>query len=213
MSGSFGLQPLLGKTLAIIGDARLSARADQTVIVEHLLALVGQDPIEVYRKNKPTVTAAPSARIVLVSNDLPSLQDPALAMAGRMLLLNMARSFSGQEDIEHDPGRKLPRDGIIEEVESCLPLQLADHVVRNARLGASLRVAAAGYTENRTLPGMMLIRGDEGQGPCRPENVARYHPWRRRRTSCLFQAIPTTGRWWPKQSKGCSRALGSTSKT
>lgn len=99
LSGSFGLQPLLGKTLAIIGDARLSARADQAVIVEHLLALVGEDPIEVNRKNKATVTAAPSARIVLVSNELPRLQDTALALAGRVLLLNMTRSFYGNEDV------------------------------------------------------------------------------------------------------------------
>jgi len=40
---NFGLQPLLGKTLAVIGDARLGGRADLPQITERLLSISGED--------------------------------------------------------------------------------------------------------------------------------------------------------------------------
>jgi putative DNA primase/helicase len=40
---NFGLQPLIGKPLAVISDARLSGRADQHVIAERLLSISGED--------------------------------------------------------------------------------------------------------------------------------------------------------------------------
>jgi putative DNA primase/helicase len=43
LATSFGLWPLLGRTVAIIPDARLSGRADATVITERLLSISGED--------------------------------------------------------------------------------------------------------------------------------------------------------------------------
>lgn len=38
LAESFGLSPLIGKPLAIIGDARLSARSDRSAVTERLLS-------------------------------------------------------------------------------------------------------------------------------------------------------------------------------
>ena len=48
---NFGLQPLIGKRLAIISDARLGGRADQQAIAERLLSITGEDAITTDRKN------------------------------------------------------------------------------------------------------------------------------------------------------------------
>jgi putative DNA primase/helicase len=49
LSGDFGLAPLLGKSLAVVSDARLSGR-NSSVVVERLLAISGEDTITVNRK-------------------------------------------------------------------------------------------------------------------------------------------------------------------
>jgi hypothetical protein len=48
----FGLQEMIGKNVASVGDARLSGRSDQSVIVSRLLSISGEDPIDVERKNR-----------------------------------------------------------------------------------------------------------------------------------------------------------------
>jgi len=45
LSSEFGLQPLIGKLAAIIGDARLSGKVDHQVIVERLLSISGEDEL------------------------------------------------------------------------------------------------------------------------------------------------------------------------
>lgn len=42
-----GWRPLIGKQLAVISDARLSARVDQQIIVERLLAITGEDTLTI----------------------------------------------------------------------------------------------------------------------------------------------------------------------
>ena len=43
LSTNFGLQPLIGRPLALISDARLSTKADAKVVVERLLSISGED--------------------------------------------------------------------------------------------------------------------------------------------------------------------------
>jgi putative DNA primase/helicase len=95
---NFGLWPLLGKSLAIISDARLSGRADQQVIVERLLSISGEDELTIDRKNLEPVTCKLNTRIVTASNELPRLTDSSGALAGRLVLLQMTESFFGKED-------------------------------------------------------------------------------------------------------------------
>src|SRR5262249_12290015 len=40
---NFGLQPLLGKTVALISDARISGRTDSSLVAERLLSISGED--------------------------------------------------------------------------------------------------------------------------------------------------------------------------
>jgi P4 family phage/plasmid primase-like protien len=95
---NFGLWPLLDKTLAIISDARLSGRSDAAVIVERLLSISGEDAQTVDRKNMRPVTAKLAVRFVILTNELPRLNDPSGALVGRMVLLRQMKSWYGKED-------------------------------------------------------------------------------------------------------------------
>jgi putative DNA primase/helicase len=94
----FGLQPFLNKLLAIIPDARLSGRADQACVVERLLSITGEDAQEVDRKHRDSISVKLTARVVLVSNELPRLTDASGAFPSRAMILRTLRSFYGQED-------------------------------------------------------------------------------------------------------------------
>jgi putative DNA primase/helicase len=94
----FGLWPLLGKSVAVISDARLSGRADQAVIVERILSITGEDAQTIDRKNLLPVTTKLSTRFVIVTNELPRLGDASGALVSRMLLLRTSNSFYGVED-------------------------------------------------------------------------------------------------------------------
>lgn len=98
LSQNFGLWPLLGKTLAIISDARLSGRTDAAVVVERLLSISGEDPLTIDRKNLEPITCKLSARLMVMTNELPRLGDASGAMTSRIVLLHMTQSFYGRED-------------------------------------------------------------------------------------------------------------------
>src|SRR5262249_29592161 len=51
LGGPFGLWSLMGKSLAVINDARLSARTDKGAVLERLLSISGEDNVSVNRKN------------------------------------------------------------------------------------------------------------------------------------------------------------------
>jgi putative DNA primase/helicase len=94
---NFGLWPLIGKRLAVIGDARLSGRTDQAVVTERLLSISGEDALTIDRKNLPPVTVKLPTRIVILTNELPRLSDASGALAGRFLILRLENSFYGRE--------------------------------------------------------------------------------------------------------------------
>jgi putative DNA primase/helicase len=98
LGGNFGLQPLLGKTLAVISDARLSGRTDVAAVVERLLSISGEDAQTVDRKHMAHVTANLPVRFMVLTNELPRLQDASGALVGRLILLRQTRSWYGQED-------------------------------------------------------------------------------------------------------------------
>jgi putative DNA primase/helicase len=97
LAGPFGLQPLLGKTLAIVSDARFRGENTSTV-VERLLCISGEDMITVDRKFLGSVTLKLPTRFVFLSNELPRLMDSSCALAGRFLVLPLTQSFFGRED-------------------------------------------------------------------------------------------------------------------
>jgi len=95
----FGLAPLLGKSLAILGDARIGAHTDQAKIVERVLSLSGEDQITIDLKFRNAVTVRLRTRLLWLSNEVPRLYDSGGALASRFMLLRMTRSFYGQEDM------------------------------------------------------------------------------------------------------------------
>ncbi len=95
---NFGLWPLLGKTLAIISDARLSGRTDIAAVVERLLSISGEDAQTIDRKNLPHVTTTLPVRFMILTNELPRLTDASGALVGRLVILRQTESFYGRED-------------------------------------------------------------------------------------------------------------------
>ncbi len=95
----FGLAPLVGRTVAIIGDARLGGREDQAKVVERLLSISGEDPLSINRKNRDAINVRLRTRVLLLSNELPRLYDTSGALASRFLLLCLSKSFLGSEDV------------------------------------------------------------------------------------------------------------------
>ena len=98
LAESFGLSPLIGKPLAIIGDARLSAKSDRSAVTERLLSISGEDTLSCNRKNNSYWTGQLPTRLVLLTNETPWLTDSSRALAGRFLILHMTESFAGRED-------------------------------------------------------------------------------------------------------------------
>jgi putative DNA primase/helicase len=97
---NFGLQPLIGKPLAIIGDARLGRRGDESDIVERLLSISGEDTLTVDRKFAAPWTGRLTTRLFMLSNETPRLTDASGALASRFIVLRTAESFLGREDHE-----------------------------------------------------------------------------------------------------------------
>jgi putative DNA primase/helicase len=98
LSSNFGLEPLIGKQLAIISDARLGGRTDQAAISERLLSISGEDTITIDRKFRAAWTGRLTTRFMLLTNELPRLTDASGALTGRFIVLNLENSFYGRED-------------------------------------------------------------------------------------------------------------------
>jgi putative DNA primase/helicase len=97
LAGNFGLQPLIGKSLAIVSDARFSGENISTV-VERLLCISGEDAVTVDRKYLPSVTLKLPTRFMFLTNELPRLGDVSGALVGRFVVLHLTESFYGRED-------------------------------------------------------------------------------------------------------------------
>jgi putative DNA primase/helicase len=94
---NFGLAPLIGKTVAVISDARLGER-DAFTVVERLLSVSGEDPLTIDRKYQQAWTGRLPVRFVVLSNELPNLGDASGAIATRFVALTLRKSWLGEED-------------------------------------------------------------------------------------------------------------------
>jgi len=97
LAGQFGLQPLIGKGLAIVSDARFRGQ-HMPVVVERLLCISGEDALTVDRKFLSGVTLKLPTRFMFLTNELPKLTESSGALAGRFLILRFTQSFYGRED-------------------------------------------------------------------------------------------------------------------
>ena len=98
LAANFGLAPLLGKSVAIISNARLSGRTDQSAVVERLLTITGEDALSIDRKYQTAVTTKLPTRFMLLTNELPKLADVSGALSSRFIILTLTESWYGKED-------------------------------------------------------------------------------------------------------------------
>lgn len=99
LAGPFGLQPLVGKLVALVADARLSSRTDGIAVVERLLSISGEDPQDVHRKNISALEGVSlPVRFVVMTNELPNVHDASGALMTRVVLVRMSKTFGGIED-------------------------------------------------------------------------------------------------------------------
>lgn len=98
IGGEFGLQPLIGKQLAIVSDLRLGAKTDQAAVAENLLRISGEDMVTANRKYKKAWSGRLAVRFLIMTNEMPRFADASGALANRFVPLMMRRSFLGKED-------------------------------------------------------------------------------------------------------------------
>lgn len=94
----FGLAPLLGKKVAVVSDARISAKRDLQATVENMLRISGEDSISIDRKHLPAIEERLTARLWVITNLLPGMLDEGGAFASRFLILSHGVSFYDVED-------------------------------------------------------------------------------------------------------------------
>ena len=101
----FGLQPLIGKLVAVIADARLSTKSDKGSLVERILSISGEDTVQIDRKNMTHWEGRLPTRFFIHTNEVPNLADASGAFVNRFIVLTTDASFLGRED--HTLGDKL----------------------------------------------------------------------------------------------------------
>jgi len=109
---SFGLAGLVGKHVALMSDARLPAGSSSMKAMEILLNIVGEDPVDINRKNRDALANHRlNCRFTIATNELPQLPDHSGAMEARLNVIQFPNSFYGKEDfnlreklIEEAPG-------------------------------------------------------------------------------------------------------------
>ena len=103
LSMNFGLEPIIAKPLAIIGDARLSSRTDQAAVAERLLSISGGDMQTIDRKFRQAWSGYLPTRFLMLSNELPAIADSAGALTSRFIVVRFRQSFLGREDHDLEP--------------------------------------------------------------------------------------------------------------
>ncbi len=98
LTTNFGLQDLIGKTLAVVSDARLGAKSNVAALAERLLSISGEDALTIDRKHRVPWTGRLGVRFLLLTNELPRFSDASTALAKRFVILVLTRSFYDQED-------------------------------------------------------------------------------------------------------------------
>ena len=119
LSGEFGLEPLLGKTVAIMGDARAPDK-DASVLMDRLLRISGCDAVDVNRKGIRILSDINlRTRFLIISNEMPNFRDASGAIVGRYHILKATRTIPPE-----DRNGDLDREIIAEELPGILNLAI-----------------------------------------------------------------------------------------
>ena len=99
LTQEMGLEPLIGKRVAIVPDARIGPGANHSALTERLLAISGEDSLSFNRKYKRYWNGRLPVRIVIFSNELPAIRDASGTLVSRFIVLRMVHSWYGREDL------------------------------------------------------------------------------------------------------------------
>ena len=97
-TATFGLEQIIGRSLAIVPDGRLGRDANSAVAVERMLSISGGDSPSIQRKYLSAYRGPTTCRFLILTNELPLLPDASGALASRIVLLRTLKSFLGKED-------------------------------------------------------------------------------------------------------------------
>jgi putative DNA primase/helicase len=137
LGGEFGLAPLLGKSLAVISDARSGGGTNSPAVVERLLSISGEDTLTVNRKYREQWNGKLPARLHIISNELPHLGDASSAIVGRLVLLLTTRSWLGKEDYQLETNLRAELTGILNWALDGLQRLTVDNENRFTRFAAA----------------------------------------------------------------------------
>jgi putative DNA primase/helicase len=133
LSQPFGLETLITASLAIISDARVGQRTDQSAIVERLLSISGEDRLDVNRKYVKAWIGKLLARLVIMTNELPALTEGSGALAKRYIVLRFPNSYYGKEDTLLTDRLVMELSGILNwAIEGYRRLQKRGHFIQPA---------------------------------------------------------------------------------
>lgn len=96
----FGLWGLIGKSVAMVGDAQSNGLGQSAgIVVQNLLKISGQDPVMIDRKQLSLLQIKLACRLVFASNEIIRLPNTAGAFARRWSVLKFTQDFRGRRDI------------------------------------------------------------------------------------------------------------------
>jgi putative DNA primase/helicase len=100
LGGQYGLQGLIGKSLAQITDMNTDSREKLGVAASRINGISGEDGQTIERKYMTPYDGKLGTRFVMAGNTMPNLGSHTLAMAPRLLIVPFEVSFAGREDRE-----------------------------------------------------------------------------------------------------------------
>jgi len=98
LSDKFGLEPLIGKSVAFMGDARVGDSHDTAMLTDRILRISANDPVDVNLKNRKQLSGLRlGLRLVCVSNEMPNIRDSSGAIITRYVILDWPKTRPAEE--------------------------------------------------------------------------------------------------------------------
>jgi len=147
----FGLEGIETKGLAVMQDTRFRSR-DDGVAVERLLSITGEDPVSVEKKGQPMYSSRLPTRFMLVSNEVPKMQDESGALRSRMLMLKFTNEIPAAKRDANLTGKLLGElpgilmwaldglDRLVERTRFAQPKSAAEGLDLLANLGSTTKL-------------------------------------------------------------------------
>ena len=93
-----GQAALIGRPLAVIGDARAADPRNANQVTEFILNCIGEDGVSIGRKYLSNWTGRLPTRLIVASNEVPRLIDSSGAVVSRFMSMKLVQSYEGRED-------------------------------------------------------------------------------------------------------------------